>query len=78
MYLLQLDIVTRLFQSLLMPDCWYGKQLSRLHAYANGACSYTIFSYAVISKYVQYTSLRYIAPYDWQRNKSYDNINFLI
>ena len=49
-----------------------------LHAYANGACSYTVLSYAVISKYVQYTSVRYIAPYYWQRNKSYDNINFPI
>ena len=48
----------------------------RLHAYTNGACSYTVLSYAVISKYVQYTSVRYIAPYYWQINKSNDNINF--
>ena len=35
-----------------------------LHAYANGACSYiyAVLSYTVISKYVQYTSVRYIAP----------------
>ena len=26
--------------------------------------SYTILSYVVISKYIQYTSVRYIAPYN--------------